>query len=346
MNVVSLFAGVGGFDIAAERAGMEVVGQVEIDKFARTVLESHWPTISRFVDIHDVTGSCFDGTNVDVLVGGFPCQDYSTAGHNKGLAGDRGALWWQFHRLIDEIRPTWVVGENVDGLTNKRHRSSFLTITESLLELGYGVVWRVLDSQYFGVPQRRKRVFIVGHSGGKPRPEILSLAEGSTRHFEESSKAGKKVTGRPRGYIADSGIVRALTTRYGTAGTDLTDAEAGHVIAVAKTAPPLSARASAGGGLGTDTELSGGLIAFAQNQRDEVREVSVAGALAAKPGIKQQTFLNVPWVRRLTPIECERLQGFPDNWTSMVSDTQRYKQMGNAVTVPVAEWIFKNIASK
>ena len=114
MNVVSLFAGVGGFDLAAESAGMTITGQVEIDPHARSVLERHWPDVPRWEDVHDVTAA--DLGTVDALVGGFPCQDYSVAGSRQGLAGDRGALWWQFHRLIDECHPRWVVGENVPGL--------------------------------------------------------------------------------------------------------------------------------------------------------------------------------------------------------------------------------------
>src|SRR5690606_13994105 len=135
-----------------------------------------------------------------------------------GLAGDRGALWWEMDRLIGELRPTWVVGENVPGLLSSRGGADFETIIRSLTERGYGVAWAVLDAQYFGVAQRRRRVFIVGHSGGIPRPEILALGEGMYGHPAPSREAGQE------------------------------------------TAPTLASRTRGGGGLGTDTELDGGLI--------------------------------------------------------------------------------------
>src|SRR5690606_12604835 len=173
MKLGSLFAGIGGFDLAAERVGMEVAWQSELDPHASRVLAHHWPDVPNLGDIHDIT----EPPAVDVLCGGFPCQDYSVAGRGAGLAGDRGALWWQMHRIIAECRPTWVVGENVHGLTTSRHQDSLRTIIGSLVDLGYGVVWRVLDAQWFGVAQRRRRVFIVGHSGGQPRPDVLALAQ-------------------------------------------------------------------------------------------------------------------------------------------------------------------------
>lgn len=297
MRVGSLFSGIGGFDLAAHRAGHEVVWQSENDSSASETLAKNFPEIPNLGDIHEIDADRID-TELDLLVGGFPCQDYSVAGKGKGLAGDRGALWWEFHRLIGDIRPTWVLGENVPGLLYGGRRADFETIVRSLANLGYGVVWTILDAQYFGVPQRRRRVFIVGHLGGIPRPEVLALAEGMFGHPEPSRQEGEKP-------------VSSITSRLGTSGPDAADAQAGW------------------------------LIAFATNQRDEVRELEIAGALAAEPGLTQGTFITTPSVRRLTPLECERLQGFPDGWTEGVADTQRYRQLGNAVTVPVAEWIMR-----
>src|SRR5690554_5656352 len=193
MRVGSLFAGIGGFDLAAERAGMEVVFQSEIDKYASRVLDHHWPHVENLGDIHGIT----DPPAVDVLCGGFPCQSYSVAGSRGGLADDRGALWWEYHRLIAELGPEWVVGENVPGLLSSRGGADFETILGSLTELGYGVAWAILDAQWFGVAQRRRRVFIVGHSGGVPRPEILALSEGLYGHPEPSRKTGKRTAPSP-----------------------------------------------------------------------------------------------------------------------------------------------------
>ena len=345
MKVGSLFAGIGGFDLAAERVGMEVAWQSEIDEKASAALDYHWPAVKNLGDIHGIKSP----PTVDVLTGGFPCQDYSVAGNREGLAGDRGALWWEYLRLIDSIRPAWVVGENVPGLLSSRGGADFETIVGSLTECGYGVAWAVLDAQYFGVAQRRRRVFIVGHSGDEPRPEILALGEGVFGHPAPSRETGTVTAA-------------TVSTRARSGTLDVAD----QVLAL------------------DAVRDESALVAFAQNQRDEVRDLGdKAGALAAEPGMKQQTYVAFsagnsknsygialsedhtpplragesgtnqvptiagPSVRRLTPLECERLQGFPDGWTDIPgnSDTQRYRQLGNAVAVPVVEWILRNIVT-
>jgi DNA (cytosine-5)-methyltransferase 1 len=361
MRMVSLFAGVGGFDLAAERVGIEVVGQVENHGPAVEVLERHWPLTPRWEDIHDVAAG--DVRGCDILAGGFPCQSYSVAGRRGGLAEDRGALWWEFHRLIAGVRPTWVVGENVPGLLSSNGGRDFGTIIGSLTDLGYSVTWAVLDSQWFGVAQRRRRVFIVGHSGGVPRPEVLALAEGLCGHPPPRREAGSFAT-------------QAFTgSTYGGGGADDNRAQGGFVVPA--TAPPLMARSfkspNVEGGEDVVVPLSfqsnagsqmyvhedqsppltvasgtGGnppAVAFTQNSRDEVRDLGdLAGSLTADQGSHIGTNIAQPaGVRRLTPTECERLQGFPDGWTDNLSDTQRYRAMGNAVTVNVAEWILGNL---
>lgn len=335
MRIGSLFAGIGGFDLAAEAAGHTVAWQSEVDPSASRVLEHHWPG-KNLGDIHDIGRT----EPVQLLAGGFPCQDYSVAGTGAGLAGDRGALWWEFHRLIDANRPEWVIGENVPGLLTRRHAASFQTIIESLVELGYGVVWGVLDAQYFGVPQRRRRLFIVGHSGGIPRPEVLALGEGLFGHPEPRREAEQEVA---------SPLV-ASTPKGGRRTTDL-DGHGAYVPVLYSEAHGEDYREAEA--TGPITEGAGSrrleqIVAFAANQRDEVRELEIPGALESRPGMKQRTFLadidNLT-VRRLTPLECERLQGFPDGHTAIEgnSDTQRYRQLGNAVAVPVATWIMERI---
>lgn len=358
MRVGSLFAGIGGFDLAAERAGLDVAWQSELDPHASNVLDHHWPDIPNYGDIHDIK----EPPAVDVLTGGFPCQDYSVAGTREGLAGDRGALWWEYLRLITQLEPAWVVAENVPGLLSSRGGADFETIVGSLTECGYGVAWAVLDAQYFGVAQRRRRLFIVGHSGGEPRHEILALSEGVFGYPEKSRETGERVAATVSSRVAS--------------GSD--DHANGNIVAF---------NWQSGGDvrLGVKEEYTDSLHSsqtpaiFTQNQRDEVRELDVPGALSAEPGMKQQTYViqgdggtsqhknGEGWnddevaytlntldrhsvaqpahVRRLTPLECERLQGFPDGWTDIPgnSDTQRYRQLGNAVAVPVVEWIMWNI---
>lgn len=352
MKIGSLFAGIGGFDLGLERAGHQVVWHSEIDRHASKVLAHHWPDIPNYGDIHDISPSLDSIPTVDVLVGGFPCQDYSVAGNRDGLAGDRGALWWEYRRLIAGLHPTWVIGENVPGLLSSRGGRDFETIIGSLTELGYGVAWAVLDSQYFGVAQRRRRVFFVGHSGGYPRPQVLALSEGLFGHPQPGTEAWEEPAS-------------SLTSRIGTSGPDVADAQAlwltvgalrarDYKDAATDTAsPPLivnSAQDPISGPLAQplDQNARGSQVVFAQNQRDELRDLGdIAGALAAEPGMKQQSFIanGYTGVRRITPLECERLQGFPDHWTRVPgnSTTQRYRQLGNAVTVNVAEWIGRNL---
>src|SRR5690606_18403970 len=242
----------------AERVGMDVVWQSELDPHASRVLAHHWPDVPNLGDIHDIT----EPPTVDVLTGGFPCQDYSVAGRGAGLAGDRGALWWQMHRIIAECRPTWVVGENVHGLTTSRHQGSLRTIIGSLVDLGYGVVWRVLDAQWFGVAQRRRRLFIVGHSGGQPRPEVLALAQSVCGAAPPSRKTRR----RP-------GPSSAARTRSGGARAQHTALDAGPLACNCRTGGDgmLSPRPTH-----TDGRRVGQTpaVAFAQKQRPPVRRLT------------------------------------------------------------------------
>src|SRR5690606_26488352 len=216
-------------------------------------------------DIHDIT----EPPTVDVLTGGFPCQDYSVAGRGAGLAGDRGALWWQMHRIVAECRPTWVVGENVHVLTTSRHQDSLRTIIGSLVDLGYGVVWRVLDARWFGVAQRRRRVFIVGHSGGQPRPEVLALAQSVCGDSPPSRGTGART----------APSLAARTRSGGELGThvELDGEPIAFNWKAAGSKAMLSPRSTH-----TDALHTGQMpaVAFAQNQRGELRDLGdVAGGL-------------------------------------------------------------------
>lgn len=166
MNFVSLFAGVGGFDLGLERAGMQCVGQVEIDKHCRSVLARHWPDVPRHDDVTtakewaDELGLV---GSVDLVCGGFPCQDVSVAGKRAGLAGQRTGLFWDALAFTTHVQAGWILLENVPGLLSSNNGRDFGTVISALADAGYRhVEWRVLDSQFYGVPQRRRRLFIVG----------------------------------------------------------------------------------------------------------------------------------------------------------------------------------------
>ena len=185
MTAVSLFAGIGGFDLALERNGVKVVASVEIDKHAQGVLRRHFPNSQLFGDIQEVTGEQLISAGFTpergVIVGGFPCQDLSVAGKRAGLAGARSGLFWEICRLLDETKARYFILENVPGLLTSSGGRDMGVVIGALAERGYSIAWRVLDAQYFGVPQRRRRIFIVGCLGDEWRApaEILDLTEGS-----------------------------------------------------------------------------------------------------------------------------------------------------------------------
>ena len=197
MKAVSLFAGVGGFDLALERNGIEVVASVEIDKKAQNVLRRHFPNATIFGDITEVTGEQLINAGFTphdgIITGGFPCQDLSVAGKRAGLAGKRSGLFWEICRLLDETGAQNFILENVPGLLSSNNGRDMAAVLEALVKRGYRVGWRVLDAQYFGVPQRRRRVFIVGCLGnsGRTPEEILDLRESRAGHLAKSKPTRK-----------------------------------------------------------------------------------------------------------------------------------------------------------
>ena len=370
MKFGSLFTGVGGFDLAFERAGMKCKWQCEIDAAASSVLARHWPGIPNIGDVKNVTKDTAEP--VDLICGGFPCQDLSVAGRRAGLAGERSGLWFEFARVIYELEPRWVVIENVPGLLSSDKGRDFAIIIRWLAERGYGVAWRVLDSQYFGVAQRRKRVFIVASFGNGRAGQVLFEREGGCWNTAPSREAGQGVAGySPRGF----GEYRETNGTLRGNGGDL---GGGSEILIAKT---ITAKGGTGrndpssetfvayniqqndggdhkrkdrpnGGMyvsETDTALTVGssdqtLMAWHNKQSaGEIRvQDNISPTISKTWGTGGNNTLTVG-VRRLTPTECERLQGFPDEWTAGQSDSARYRQMGNAVTVNVLEWIGKRI---
>lgn len=199
-TAVSLFAGVGGFDLALERAGMKVVASVEIDKKAQSVLKKHFPHSTIFDDVTGVTGEQLIQAGFNpiggIITGGFPCQDLSVAGKRAGLAGKRSGLFWEICRILDETGSETVILENVPGLLSSNNGRDMAVVIEALVKRGYRVGWRVLDAQYFGVPQRRRRVFIVGCLGnsGRTPEEILSIGESRARYLEASKSKREGTT--------------------------------------------------------------------------------------------------------------------------------------------------------
>ena len=207
MRAVSLFSGAGGFEIGLERTGIQTVLQAENDPWCLSVLKRHWPEVQRVSDVRSVgrereparrstahgvlapvdlwgwqaRSGLSDG--VDLVYGGFPCQDLSVAGNRAGFRGERSSLWFEFHRVLSELRPQWCLIENVPGLLSSANGRDMATVLGGLGDLGYGWAYRVLDARWFGVPQRRRRVFIVGCLGGAAGAQaVLAVCESCGGH--------------------------------------------------------------------------------------------------------------------------------------------------------------------
>jgi DNA (cytosine-5)-methyltransferase 1 len=197
---VSLFAGVGGFDLAMQRQGVKVVASVEIDKKCNEVLAKHFPDATQFTDVTTVKGEDLINAGFNpskgIITGGFPCQDLSVAGKRAGLAGERSGLFWEIARLVEETQTEYFVIENVPGLLTSNKGRDFGVVVGTMADIGYSLAWRVLDAQYFGVPQRRRRVFIVGRraSDSSSPAEILFKPDGLRRDTPQSRPTGQDST--------------------------------------------------------------------------------------------------------------------------------------------------------
>jgi DNA (cytosine-5)-methyltransferase 1 len=280
VKFLSLFDGCHMFGLGARRAGFGCAGTSEIDTHAANVTRYHYPNTPQLGDVRDV-----GATDADLIIGGFPCQDLSVAGDRRGLAGERSGLFWEIVRIARESSPRWLLLENVPGLLSSNGGRDMGAVLGALGELGYGWAYRVFDAQHFGVPQRRRRVFIVGCFGDARRAgEVL---------FEPES-----VRGNPTPRRQEAGAIPPLALHH--------------------TQHPITGRVSHC--IGTESTVS----------------------VATRDG-----------VRRLMPVECERLQGLPDDWTRYgrredgevyeLADGPRYKMIGNGGYVGAVEWIARRI---
>lgn len=541
MKYVSIFSGIEAATVAWHPLGWEPLAFSEIDPFPSTVLQHHYPDIPNLGDITKIDWSPYVGA-ADIVVGGSPCQSFSVAGKREGLAGASG-LMFEYIRAVRELRPRWFVWENVPRAFTSERGEAYRQLLSEMDALGYGLAWRVLDAQFFGVAQRRERVFLVGSLGTMRCAEVLFERESLSWNHQSSRQKRQALTEEAQERVGeadhDSGclnpgetqsrrvypasgvyptlstreksgqnqesvftqfgddVAGTLTSRYDSspcvdrganvvvderdkvflcqtaqtgsngklvkqddvmntldrtnstavAALDFNPTDARLRYANDDVSQTLTARARTGGNQvplvqvqplvfnpnAGITEKGGGFalsedvtptlktdhnpaVAFASNQRDEVRELEVAGALAAQPGIKQQTYIcradgqanamtsvdmaptltshakkDPPLiypaedsigedaliqrdmsatlsthntqtlitggrekrsltVRRLTPRECERLQGFPDDYTDIpyrnkehAPDGPRYKALGNSMAVPVMRWIGERI---
>ncbi len=410
---ISLFAGVGGFDLGMELAGHECVAQVEWDKNAAGVLKRRWPDVPLFCDVSRVSGE--DLPDCDFLTYGFPCQDLSVAGKREGLSGERSGLFFEATRLIRELHARgsgirFALAENVAGLFSADDGRAFARCIGELLESGASEIgWRVFDSQYFGVPQRRKRVFIVSDFGGRSCDEIFAITESLPGYPAPSRKSGEGIAGDVEAGIGKGSewpaqVAGTLDAHYGdkwgledqhvfgqdcsrfVQGADVYNGELTGEVAPTVTSatgisnasgPKVVGQVNMQGSKGNSI-CDEGDTAYTLNSmhgHDVHAVCSWNGDVTPKASVDVSVTLRSQQggegvgvakenltVRRLTPKECERLQGFPDEWTiermelELVdnewkptgkvikqTDGPRYKQMGNAVTVNVAHWLGKRM---
>ena len=335
MNYLSVCSGVEAATVAWHHMGWKPVGFSEIEKFPSEVLKHHYPEVPNFGDMTKFKDWNINDT-VGLLVGGTPCQSFSVAGLRKGLEDPRGNLALTYCAILDRFRPKWFIWENVPGVLSSSGGRDFGSFLGAVSELGYGFAYRVLDAQHFGVAQRRRRVFVVGHIGGWQAPaEVLFESESLSGDIEKSRQTRQD-------------LAKCLTTGIGTRYDGESDT---FVTYAAQTFPTLLSSAAGVSRTGNENTEDTQYIAHAFKVRGGC-DGGGKGYLGADESAftlsthQDQQIFHKMAVRRLTPIECERLQGFPDNYTNIKEncpDTPRYKAMGNSMAVPVMRWIGERI---
>lgn len=324
MRYVSLFSGIEAATVAWEPLDWEPICFAELDEFPSAVLAERFPNVPNVGDVTKINWSEYAGS-VDLVVGGSPCQSFSIAGKREGLQGE-SKLMFEYIRAVCEIRPQWFVWENVPGALSSEGGKAFRQLLSEMDDLGYGLAWRVLDAQFFGVAQRRRRVFLVGHLGDRRAADVL---------FEPKSLRWDSPTNRAKREALTggaSGGARTLLVQCGCEGGGKGALIQDDVSATLAT---------------SNNQTLFQPVCMADDNAKAAIDRDMCGTLkvAGSAPIIASDYI----VRRLTPVECERLQGFPDGWTDIVwkgkpaPDSKRYKALGNSMAVPVIRWIGERI---
>ena len=328
MQFLDLFAGIGGFRLGMEAAGHQCIGFCEIDKFARASYKAIHDTKGE-IEFHDITTVSDEFIqsigHVDIICGGFPCQSFSIAGNRRGFEDTRGTLFFEIARFASILKPRILFLENVKGLLNHDKGRTFETILQTLDELGYNVEWQVLNSKDFGVPQNRERVFIIGHLRGEGGRKVFPIG---TYNKQTVELPGERLT------------TNTLTARYSKSqsnGSYVIENKPSCIIHVKEATKKGYAEAT----IGDSVNLSH------PNSKTRRGRVGKGIANTLLTGEEQGVVMHDFRIRKLTPKECWRLQGFPD-WAferaeQVNSNSQLYKQAGNSVTVNVIEAIARRL---
>lgn len=296
MTYLSVCSGIEAASVAWEPLGWQAIGFSEIDPFPCELLKQRYPNVKNYGDMTQYEN--WDIGQFDLLAGGTPCQSFSIAGKRDGTNDVRGRLMYSYLGIVEKYKPRWVVWENVPGVLSSGDGVDFASFLAGLEQCGYGWAYRVLDAQYFGVPQRRRRVFVVGHIGNRCDLAAKVL-------FEQESLR-RNITSRAEAKKETSGAIGKSINYFRRGG----------------------------------------------NYKYHVDEKSSTLRCTTANDCFDLILDNGRKIRRITPIECERLQGFPDNWTQIewrgksadqCPDALRYKAIGNSMAVPVMRWIGNRI---
>ena len=297
MTYLSVCSGIEAVSVAWEPLDFKPVGFAEIESFPCELLKQKYPAVKNYGDITQ-----YEKWNIgqfDILAGGTPCQSFSIAGKRGGTADERGALMYAYLGIVEIYRPRWIIWENVPGVLSSNSGYDFTSFLAGLEDCGYGWAYRVLDAQYFGVPQRRRRVFVIGHSDNRTDLAAKVL-------FEQQGVCGNIAAG--------SETQKETTTAIGK---------------------------------GVNYFRRGGNFKYHKDKKAATLRSSAASDCFDLVLAREKKY-----IRRLTPLECERLQGFPDNYTQIewrgkpieqCPDSLRYKAIGNSMAVPVMRWIGERV---
>jgi DNA (cytosine-5)-methyltransferase 1 len=364
INLLDLFSGIGGFHLGLERAGFKVNAyNSEIDKYAIDVYKHNFKNATYVGSVTDVRAEQLP--RIDAITFGSPCQDFSLAGKRKGMGGDRSSLITEAIRLIDECRPSFFIWENVKGTFSSNDGADFWAIIQAFANIGgYRLEWQLLNTKWF-LPQNRERIYLVGYLGDGGGGQVFPIREGKRASDELQGQQGSACivlaryeAGANGSYVVerklDAQEVKILGYSRDSNGVVVNRSEKNEANTI---------HSSSGQGGNTDQFVKYNYGQKSLNEtlqkenlsKDQVKALDLYNKKAqddsptlTEPHHNSLRLFEYGNIRRLTPVECERLQGFPDNWTKYgtkgeISDSQRYKMCGNAVTVDVVQSVAKNI---
>ena len=325
MNHLDLFSGIGGFSLGLQQAGIEPnwIGYSDIDKYANKVFKRRFPNAKELGSITNLQPK--DLPEIDLITFGFPCQDLSIAGKRGGLKANRSSLFFEAIKIIRNKKPKYFIFENVKGIFSSNGGKDFDIILRSIADIGYDGQWELCNTRWF-LPQNRERIYFIGHIRGECRPKVFPLGETSEIIDNRETKVCNTLQhpghsgGNYKGMtMIDTGLykVHCTQTRNPNRPSLTKECDCGSGKLYKKCC-------GAGGGSGHISKEDGTTYCL-------------------DTGNTQAVEVEKSNIRRLTPTECERLQGFPDGWTEGQSNTQRYKQLGNAVSVPVVKAIMEKL---